>query len=347
MSSDMMMMAVFGLGFLAFAAIFIAFTSGGDDKGRKRAKQLKETGAAVSGQRGKKRRESVEAAQRRKQTQQMLDKLRAEGKQTAKSSLVPNDIGAKLAQAGLNIPTQTFWIAAAISGLICAGLVFLTGADGFTIDGTEYKNQVIVVVAAGIAGFLGLPMWVLGFLAKSRATKITNQFADALDIIVRGVKSGLPLNECLRIISRESPAPLGTEFGLLTDSLSMGSDMERALLQLYERVPLPEVNFFVIVLTIQSKSGGNLSEALGNLSAVIRSRRMMREKIGALSSEAKASAMIIGALPFVVGVLIYLSQPDYIIPLFTTELGHLFIAIGAVMMGAGTMMMRKMINFEM
>ncbi|MEO1028041.1 MAG: type II secretion system F family protein [Pseudomonadota bacterium] len=346
MSSDMMLLAMCGLGFLAIAAVFLVLTSGGEDKGRKRAKQLSETGAAVSTKRGKSRRDTSEAAQRRKQTQQMLEKLRAEGKQT-KSSLVPNDIAAKLAQAGIRTSPQTYWILAVISGLVFAAVAFMSGADGFSISGIDLKNRIVVVVGAGAAGFLGLPSWVLGHLANSRAKKMTNQFADALDIIVRGVKSGLPLTECLRIIAKESPAPLGTEFGLLTDNLSMGSTMERALQGMYERVPLPEVNFFVIVLTIQAKAGGNLSEALGNLSAVIRSRRMMREKISALSSEAKASAMIIGALPFVVGFLIYLSQPSYIIPLFTEELGHFLIGVGLVMMTMGTLMMRKMINFEM
>lgn len=341
MSSDMMLLAVCGLGFLAFAAVLMVFTSGGEDKGRKRAKALSDTGAAVTQKRGKSRRETADAAQRRKQTQQMLEKLRAEGKQT-RSSLVPNDIAGKLAQAGIKASPQTFWIMAILTGVVCAGIAFLSGAEGI-----YFKNRIAVVLAAGIAGFLGLPNWVLGFMANSRTKKMTNQFADALDIIVRGVKSGLPLTECLKIISKESPAPLGTEFGLLTDNLSMGSTMERALQGLYERVPLPEVNFFVIVLTIQAKAGGNLSEALGNLSTVIRSRRMMREKISALSSEAKASAMIIGALPFVVAVLIYLSQPSYIMPLFTEELGHIFIAVGAIMMTAGTLMMRKMINFEM
>ena len=179
-----------------------------------------------------------------------------------------------------------------------------------------------------------------------RHKKMTAQFADAIDIIVRGVKSGLPLTECLRIIAAESPAPLGTEFKNLTDNIQMGMTMDRALQQFYKRVPLPEVNFFVIVLTIQSKSGGNLSEALGNLSAVIRQRKMMREKIKAMSSEAKASAGIIASLPFAVGFMVYLTTPSYIMELFLKPTGHMILFMGAGLMFTGVTVMRRMINFD-
>ena len=186
----------------------------------------------------------------------MLAKLRQEDTQRRKS-LVPQDIKAKLEQAGLSMAPSAFWILSAILGVVLAGLVFMSGADGLVINGIELKSQIVVVAAAGVVGFLGIPRWLIGFLAKGRAKKMTNQFADAIDVIVRGVKSGLPLNECLRIIARESPAPLGPEFEALTDQISMGTNMERALQNLYRRVPLPEINFFVIVLSIQSKAGGN------------------------------------------------------------------------------------------
>jgi tight adherence protein B len=173
------------------------------------------------------------------------------------------------------------------------------------------------------------------------------QFADALDVIVRGVKTGLPLGECIRIIGKESPEPLKKEFLTFADNLAMGSGLERALAALYKRMPLQEVNFFAIVLAIQAKAGGNLSEALGNLSAVIRSRKMMREKVNALSSEAKASGFIIGSLPFAVGVMVFMTTPEYIMELFRTETGHVILAMAAGMMGAGITVMRNMINFDM
>jgi tight adherence protein B len=181
---------------------------------------------------------------------------------------------------------------------------------------------------------------------KGRQKKFVEQFADALDVIVRGVKSGLPLNECLRVIARESPQPLGAEFQNVCDALAMGVTLEQALQRLYQRMPIQEVNFFAIVLAIQQKAGGNLSEALGNLSAVLRSRKLLREKIKALSSEAKASAMIIGALPICVMVMVYMTTPAYIMSLFTSDLGHLILLIAAGLMGAGIYIMRSMINFN-
>src|SRR5262249_16750472 len=153
-----------------------------------------------------------------------------------------------------------------------------------------------------VAAFLGLPRWMLGFLKGMRQKKFSEQMADGIEIIVRGVKSGLPLNQCLKIIAAEAQEPMRTEFQMLVDGNQMGVPLDQNLQKMYERMPLPEVNFFSIVLIIQQKTGGNLSEALGNLANVLRSRKLLKAKINALSSEAKASAGIIGALPFVVAV---------------------------------------------
>src|SRR5690606_34751816 len=141
------------------------------------------------------------------------------------------------------------------------------------------------------------PRWILNFLAKKRTKQFTAAFSDALDIIVRGIKSGLPVHDCLRIIGQETPEPLAGEFRRLNESIGMGMTIDQALEKMYERMPTSELRFFIIVLVIQQKTGGNLAEALGNLSAVLRSRKLMREKIKALSSEALASAWIIGCLP--------------------------------------------------
>ncbi|MEL6323916.1 MAG: type II secretion system F family protein [Pseudomonadota bacterium] len=342
---DMITYGIALLAFIAVAGVGIALTSGGgEEAAKKRAKLVAsgETGSKVR----QRNRADEESHARKRETQKMLAKLREDGEKRRADSTA-NDLKSKIAQAGLSMSESSFWVMSAICGVVLAGLVFMSGAEGLTIGGVEYKSQVIVVIAAGVSGFLGLPRWFLGFLAGRRAKKMTNQFADAIDIIVRGVRSGLPLIECLRIIARESPAPLGPEFERLTDNLAMGGNLDRALQAFYKRVPLPEINFFVIVLSIQSKSGGNLSEALGNLSTVIRSRRMMREKVKALSSEAKASAMIIGALPFVVGTMVYMTSRDYVMLLFTTETGHLQLTIGAGLLLLGITVMRKMINFDM
>ncbi|MEM8616446.1 MAG: type II secretion system F family protein [Pseudomonadota bacterium] len=351
LSGDLLIYIIGGLAFLVIAGAGIAFTAeSGGEKAAKRAKQV----AAGETMDRKGGRESKDPnAARRKQTQQMLKKLRAQDEERRKS-LNANDLQSKLNQAGLAITPQVFLIICAILGIAFAGLTFASGATALPKLGPvdmkemlgEEVSRIVMVIGAAIGGGIGFPNWVLAFLAKGRNKKILNQFGDGIDIVVRGVKSGLPLTECLRIIAIESGPPLGPEFQQLTDNVQMGMTMEKALQQFYKRVPLPEVNFFVIVLSIQAKAGGNLSEALGNLSNVIRSRRMMREKIKALSSEAKASAMIIGCLPFAVAFMVYLTTPSYIMMLFTEPTGHMILFMAFCLMATGITVMRKMINFD-
>lgn len=342
MNDPMMMYAFAGLCFLAIVGLGLALTSSGGGAASRRAKEI----GRGEHKPNKRQNADQDIQKRNRQTRQMLDQLRKEG-QAKRSSLVPNDTASLIRQAGLDMPVSVFWIISAVCATAGVALVFMSGAgvEGVTVRGVFIPGP-LIMIAAGLAGFFGVPRWLLGMLAKSRAKKMTNQFADAIDIIVRGVKSGLPLTECLRIIANESPAPLGEEFMTLTDNIAMGTSVDRALQKFYERVPLPEVNFFVIVLTIQAKSGGNLSEALGNLSSIIRSRKMMREKIKAMSSEAKASAMIIASLPFAVGGMVYATTPEYISELWRTSTGHLILAGAAGLMFTGVMVMRRMINFE-
>ena len=341
LSGDILIYAIGGLAFLCIAGLGIALTGNAEsEKASKRARQL-----AAGESTGRRDRNDPNAA-RKKQTQQMLKKLREQDEKRRKS-LMANDIQSKIDQAGLEMPAQVFWIISIVLGVMAAFGAWYSGADGPPmILGYEFKSRPLTIAAAGFVGGVGLPRFVLNFLTKGRNKKLMNQFADGIDIIVRGVKSGLPLNECLRIIARESPAPLGPEFQLLCDNLQMGMTTERALQQFYKRVPLSEVNFFVIVLSIQAKAGGNLSEALGNLSGVIRSRKMMREKIKALSAEAKASAGIIGCLPFAVGFMVYLTTPTYIMELFTSSGGHTVLFVGFCLYTIGITVMRKMINFD-
>ena len=345
LSGDMMIYVIGGLAFLVMAGIGIAMTGGskGDGRAARRAKQLA-AGEAPSNR----RRSAVDEANntRRKQTQQMLKKLREQDAKRRKS-LMANNIQVRLNQAGLSITPTVFWTMSGVLSVIFATLIWYSGAEGPPpVMGIELKSRPIMILVGGLVGGLGFPRFVLNFLTKGRTKKMVHQFGDAIDIIVRGVRSGLPLTECLNIIAKESPAPLGPEFKTLTDNIQMGMTMDRALNHFYKRVPLPEVNFFVIVLSIQAKAGGNLSEALSNLSAVIRSRRMMREKIKALSSEAKASAMIIGALPFAVTFMVYLTTPAYIMELFIKPTGHMILAMAACLMATGITVIRKMINFD-
>jgi tight adherence protein B len=204
----------------------------------------------------------------------------------------------------------------------------------------------LVALGLGAAGGFGLPQWILSFLAKRRTGKFTAAFSDAMDIIVRGIKSGLPVHDCLKIIGRETPEPLSGEFRRLVENIGMGMALDQGLEKLYEHMPTPEVRFFSIVMAIQAKTGGNLAEALNNLSTVLRSRKLMREKVKALSAEATSSAMIIGCLPPAVIILISLMTPSYMTPMFVDHRGWLMLGASAIWMSIGIFVMARMINFK-
>jgi tight adherence protein B len=189
-------------------------------------------------------------------------------------------------------------------------------------------------------------MWVLNYLSKRRIDKFLDEFPNALDVIVRGIKSGLPVNDCLRIIAAESKEPVRSEFRGIVDLLSAGLTLGQAVDRIAERIAVSETSFFSIVINIQQTSGGSLSEALSNLSRVLRDRKKMHAKIQAMASEAKASAMIIGSLPFAVGTMVYLSSPKYIELLWTTTVGQVTLGGAALWMGAGIFVMKKMISFD-
>jgi tight adherence protein B len=171
-------------------------------------------------------------------------------------------------------------------------------------------------------------------------------FPDAVDVIVRGIKAGLPLLDSLKLIAVDSVEPVRGEFRTIMETQTIGMPIGEACLKLYENMPVPEANFFGIVISIQQKSGGNLSEALGNLSRVLRDRKKMKAKIQAMSMEAKASASIIGALPIAVMGLVWLTSPAYIELLWIEPMGRLMMAACGTWMFIGVMVMRKMINFD-
>jgi tight adherence protein B len=243
-------------------------------------------------------------------------------------------VSARIAQAGLNWSKRQFWLLSAGIGAFMFAAGVLTGAG------------LLVAIALGFAGAFGIPRWLLSFLKKRREAKFLENFPDAVDIIVRGVKAGLPLLDCLRMIATESPEPLKSEFRSIVETQAIGVPLGEACQKLYQDMPLPEANFFGIVVAIQQKSGGNLAETLGNLSRVLRDRKKMKAKIQAMSQEAKASATIIGALPIAVMALVYITSPDYISLLWTEPLGRLMLAGCVVWMAIGIVVMKKMINFD-
>lgn len=262
---------------------------------------------------------------------QILDQLKEADRKERKARMT---MAAKLKQAGLSLNIRTFWIISASAGAVALVLPLLFGA-----------NFLLCIGLAVVFG-AGLPRWVVGFLAKRRMKKFSLEFANSVDVIVRGIKSGLPVHECFKIIARESPAPLGPEFQRLVEGLGVGLNLPQALDKMFERMPTPELRFFAIVIAIQQKTGGNLAEALANLTTVLRARRMMDEKIKALSSEAMASAGIIGSLPPVVMGLVFLTTPAYILLLFTDPRGQVMLLGAAIWMSFGVFVMKKMIAFK-
>ena len=268
---------------------------------------------------------------RRKQIEETLGKIEERQKTKKRKA---KSLEARLMQASWNTKPQTFLMISTVIAILVAGISFVLGAPPLFTAG-----------AAIVVGF-GFPRFILNAAIGRRQKKFTGSFADAMDIIVRGVRTGLPLGDCLKIIAHESPDPLGAEFRRVVEGEALGIPVEVCLEQLYERMPIPEVNFFATVLNIQKTTGGNLGESLSNLSNVLRGRKLLREKIKALSSEAKMSAIIIGALPIVVMILITILSPDYMNELYTTSTGQRNMMIGAFMMVLGTAMMKKMINFK-
>jgi tight adherence protein B len=271
----------------------------------------------------------VGGKQRRDQIEETLKEIEIRHKANKRPSLA-----VRISQAGLTWSKQRFFIMAGVLG-VCAFLGFMFTGMG-----------ILPSLGVGFAAAAGLPFWILAFLKKRREAKFLTAFPDAVDVIVRGIKTGLPLMDCLKVIVSDSPEPVKSEFRAIVESQGVGLPLGEACVKLYERMPVAEANFFGIVIFIQQKAGGNLSEALGNLSRVLRDRKKMKAKIQAMSMEAKASGAIIAALPIVVMSLVYLTSPDYISLLWTEKVGNLLLLGSAIWMSCGVFVMRKMINFD-
>ncbi|CAN5607910.1 type II secretion system F family protein [soil metagenome] len=317
------------LGFITLAGLGFVFFGGGDNSSAKTVKRAqiiaggdRQTAAA---------RAKVMANTPEARRKAILKTLKEQDQQKKKASL---SIAARLRAAGLGDNPRNFWIISGVVGLV-AGLVLIL-----------LRQMPLIALGAAFAAGFGLPRRVVGVMAKMRTKKFTGAFPDAIDIIVRGIKSGLPVHDCLKIIGKECTEPLAGEFRVMTENVGMGMSMDQALERMHERMPTNELRFFTIVLAIQAKTGGNLAEALGNLSTVLRARKLMGEKIKALSAEAVASAVIIGCLPPGVVGLISVTAPSYMAPMFTDPRGHLMLLVAAVVMAIGIFVMRKMINFK-
>ncbi|MCF6199371.1 MAG: type II secretion system F family protein [Hyphomicrobiaceae bacterium] len=269
---------------------------------------------------------------RRIAVQDVLEEIDQRQKESKKVSLRQ-----RLVRAGLSISPMSFYMMSLVCAVVFGFGAFISVKSGLVLP---------VTAAAVLVGGVGLPRWVVNFLARRRQNKFVAELANAIDIIVRGVKTGLPLNDCIKIIANESPDPIGPEFTKIVEEQRIGVTLGQGIERMYERIPLQEVNFLSIVITIQSSAGGNLAEALQNLSNVLRERKKLEGKVRAFSQEAKSSAAIIGSLPILVMGAVYISKPDYISILFDTRSGNMMLAGSAFWMLCGVLMMRKMINFD-
>lgn len=325
---------------LPILAAFLAFITigglgwvlvGGDDDTAQAVKRAKAMGGARDVKAAKRTAAAAVANTPEARRKQILAQLQDVERRERKARMT---MAAKLKQAGLSMSLRTFIVISVVAGVLSFLLALLLGLNLF------------LALGVGVAAGLGLPRWIVGHLGKKRMKKFSLAFPDAVDILVRGIKTGLPVHDCFKIIARESPEPLAGEFQRLVEGMGVGMTLGQSLAKMYERMPTPELNFFAIVIAIQQKSGGNLAEALGNLTTVLRARRLMSEKIKALSSEAIASAGIIASLPPVVMILVTLSSPSYMLLMFTDMRGQVMLLGSAIWMACGVFTMKRMISFK-
>jgi tight adherence protein B len=326
-----LLLALVGLATLSAGGLAYAFLYGRIQTENRIQQRLGLVQGENNGESGAKAR--LDAAKRRKSVSDSLKELEEKQKARAKRSSAP-PLSLRMEQAGISWTRQRFLMISGICGVVIIMIALVLGAP------------IYAAVAFGVAGLFGLPRWYINFRRKRRFKKFLNEFANATDVIVRGVKAGLPLNDCIKIIANEATEPVKSEFRAIMETQSMGVPLADAVAKLPERIPVPEASFFAIVIAIQARAGGNLAEALGNLSRVLRDRKRMQGKIVAMSQEAKASAAIIGALPVIVMVLVYITSPAYIMLLFITQIGNVILGCAAIWMALGVIVMRKMINFD-
>jgi tight adherence protein B len=278
------------------------------------------------------RRNAETARNRDSRRKQIQDTLKAQNEAIGTKKKVA--LQDQIYQAGMKIQAKSWIRNQIIIGIVLAILCFLLQVPWY------------FAIVFGIAGGYLLPKFWMSRRRKKHQAAYLDELPNAVEAIVRGVKSGLPLNDSMRLVAKEAKEPIKSEFQKVLDQQTMGKSTGEAIQTLFDRMPLPEVNFFVVVITVQQQAGGNLSEALGNLARVLRNRKKMKQKIKAMSSEAKASAGIIGSLPFIVAILVSLTTPTYMVPMFTTTLGLIWLGIAAVMMSIGVWIMAKMVSFD-
>lgn len=313
--------------FLVIGGIVSALIISSQQEKRKRLMRVvKGASAANSG--------NTKAGIQEKRRSDLTKKLNKEGEEDKKKKKDSFTIKEKIQQAGMSISVKQFWIFSAVSCVLVTLLAKAMGASPF------------VTAMAVIVGFLGVPRFVLRFKTKRRQKNFMADFPDALEAMMRLLKAGMPVTEAIKMVAREFEGPMGEEMGRIFDEQKIGVTLPEAVLNSAKRMPLTEMQMFATAIAIQTQTGSSLSEVLQNLASVIRSRFKLARKVKALSSEAKASAMIIGALPCVVAGGMYFINREYIEVLFIDPTGKFLLGCAIGWMGIGVLVMRQMIDFK-
>ncbi len=327
------LLAAFGIGGIAYALIMLRF----DKEEEQRLKMVVgDTSAQKKSGFMQKLFDGTKEDRRRKLEQTLRE---MQDKQQKKKQRIT--LRQRLQRAGLQTSEQQFY-------MLALGLGAIMGIIGMALGSAMGGMQIGIMIGAAlfVIGALGLPFWLLGFLTRRRMNQFLMLLPDAVELMVRGLRSGLPATDAMRTIAEEIPDPVGPEFREVVEGQKLGIPMDQGLERMYERVPLPEVNFLSIAIAIQKETGGNLSEALENLSTVLRARKAMKLKVKAITQEAKVSAYIVGSLPILLaGGIMYLN-PDHMEKFFNTSTGNLMGLFAIGLMGTGILIMRKMINFR-
>ena len=311
------------IGLAMAAATFTAYAAVAGDGKRMLAKRARSLGAT-----DRRTRMTVPGPQLRRDRHTSLDMI------LHRFLPRPNVLRARLQATGTGLSIGRY-------GLICL-IVALVAAVGLLMHGIPPLGAVLIGTLIGLL----LPHMIVGWLGGRRRKRFIKLLPQAIGLIVRGLRAGLPVGETMLVVGREVPDPIGEEFRRVGDEVKLGQSIEDALWAVARRYGLAEFNFLVITLSVQRETGGNLAETLENLEEILRKREQMRLKIKAMSSEAKASAGIIGSLPFVMMGVLYFTSHDYVMTLFTDSLGHTMLMGGGVMLSLGVFVMMQMVRFE-
>ena len=305
--------------------MFAAFSFAGGPRRRMRRRvekvQVRLVRAVPTGTRGSLKRAETDKT--------LLDKI------AVKLLPRPKALASRLARTGKQISIGRYVLVSTIVGLVVAILALVV-----------FRLPLIAVLAIGVGAGVGLPYKFVGHLGQRRINRFTQLFPDAIDLMVRGIKSGLPISECIKAAGTEIADPVGTEFRRVSDRVRFGVVLEDALWETAERLDTPDFKFFAISLGVQRETGGNLAETLSNLSDILRRRKQMKLKIKAMSSEARASAYILGSLPFLLFSILLVINYDYVMTLFTDPRGTTMLVVGLGMLFVGVMVMFKMVRFD-